>query len=644
MFKSFIIIYATQTGQAKSIAERISDLAVKNKFSVDLHFITDYEDDLTKFNTINKPCVFICSTTGDGEVPEMAVKCYNRLKKQHKTNQNFDLSKFKYALLGLGDTNYTQFCNGPKLFHKVFQSLGANCFYGPRWADDGTGLENEVEPFINDLWTALDKEIGHENLITDLGRLQLTTERDTPLSSIELTIPQLTDQQVQLEFEVESDGKEVDENEFLNKIFNNNLFEAVLTSKKVLTSDDAVKKCYQLKFKQSKVENNIKFKYEPGHSLDIPCPNDEKELKILFKCLNLTDSDVKRSLKLKLTDLKTKKSNLLTLCKLNETGFKYNLYNLFKYYFDIRSNTLKKALIRMLAESCSDDYDKRCLLELCSQEGTHLYTDAVKQSSLSLCDLLIKYSSCKPKIDYLIQFLQPLQPRSYTLASYNSTDDMEIAFNLVKFDSTQLRTYERDGIATGYLSKLELNENFYFLKRTLQNFVLPDDCFTKPIIMIGPGTGITPFISFLRYKLASKVDEDISKWYLYYGCRDPKKDFLYKNEILGDFKGLLKKFFVSFSRLNHDDDNECVEELTKNGYFKNEFKYVQDALKFSCSEICDLILNQNAYVYVCGDARNMSKDVFACLSDCLKNAKDFDSNKYLIEMMSSKRYRQDIWN
>ena len=640
MEKNFLILYASQTGQAKSIGERICNLASKNNFSSDLQCIADYEEDVNRLNQINKPCVFICSTTGDGEVPESAIKIYTRLKKQQKVDKTFSLSNFAYALLGLGDTNYTQFCNGPKLFHKCFQSLNARCFNGPRWADDGTGLENEVEPFINDLWDALNKELdGKVPLDKLIGRLDINEKRDTPLSSIQLTIPQLTDQQCQLEFEDDCCDNSRKQRIFIS---NSNILEAVLTNKSVLTSDDAVKKCYQLRFKQLiEVEDTVKFSYEPGHSIDIPCPNDDNELRILYKCLNLTESDVKKAVKVKIIDTKTKKSNLSTLLKLNDDGKKYNLNDLFKFYFDIRSNTLKKALIRMLAESCSDDYDKRCLLELCSQEGTHLYTELVKQNSASLCDLLIKYASCKPKIDYLIQFLQPLQPRSYTLASCmpldaSESNEMEICFNLVKFDSTQSRSYERDGIATGYLSKLSLNEKFYFLKRTLQNFTLNssnsnnnnNEALTRPIIMIGPGTGITPFISFIRYKLLLK--NTTSEWYLFYGCRHPDKDFLYKKELLGEYKTSLKQLFVSYSRLNEEN---------------NEFKYVQDALKSNSKELSDLILNKNAFVYVCGDARNMSKDVFACLTNCLNNGDpSFDSNKYLIEMMSSKRYRQDIWS
>ena len=66
------------------------------------------------------------------------------------------LSSLWFAQLGLGDTNYNEFCAAPKALHRRLTELGANCFYGPAWADDGTGLEVVVEPWLDGLWEAVD--------------------------------------------------------------------------------------------------------------------------------------------------------------------------------------------------------------------------------------------------------------------------------------------------------------------------------------------------------------------------------------------------------------------------------------------------------------------------------------------------------
>jgi len=138
------IVYISQTGQAQAIAESIFDLTAQNNFEAKLFCIKDYEK-IYSLSDETSPIVFICSTTGDGDLPETAFKFWNKLKRLNE-DSGF-LKKMKYALLGLGDTNYTTFCGGPKQLHKKFQELGAECFYGPFWADDGTGLDLEVEPF-----------------------------------------------------------------------------------------------------------------------------------------------------------------------------------------------------------------------------------------------------------------------------------------------------------------------------------------------------------------------------------------------------------------------------------------------------------------------------------------------------------------
>ena len=70
------------------------------------------------------------------------------------------LNQLQYTVLGLGDTNYNQFCNGPKNLHRRLKELGACLFYQPGWADDGTGLELVVEPWIEGLWTAIEAMPG----------------------------------------------------------------------------------------------------------------------------------------------------------------------------------------------------------------------------------------------------------------------------------------------------------------------------------------------------------------------------------------------------------------------------------------------------------------------------------------------------
>ena len=70
--------------------------------------------------------VLVCSTTGDGDAPDNASRMWRRLR--NKKHGPTHLSHLKYAVLGLGDTNYSQFCFMGKALHSRLGELGATAF------------------------------------------------------------------------------------------------------------------------------------------------------------------------------------------------------------------------------------------------------------------------------------------------------------------------------------------------------------------------------------------------------------------------------------------------------------------------------------------------------------------------------------
>lgn len=94
-------------------------------------------------------------STGDGDPPENAARFWRKIRSKDLTEDY--LSHTRYALLGLGDTNYTTFLGFPKGVNKQLQKLGAKEFLSPGWADDAVGLEIVVDPWIEDLMSAIQK-------------------------------------------------------------------------------------------------------------------------------------------------------------------------------------------------------------------------------------------------------------------------------------------------------------------------------------------------------------------------------------------------------------------------------------------------------------------------------------------------------
>ncbi|TRY69277.1 hypothetical protein TCAL_12164 [Tigriopus californicus] len=199
----FLLIFGSVTGKAESIAELIAEEAAKRGFAPDLQCMDGVGKayDLSK----EKVVLIVSSTTGDGDQPENAERLWRKIKKRSVPSDY--LAHLRFTILGLGDSNYTQFCNGPKTIHSRFLDLGAKTFYEPDWADDGVGLELVVEPWIENLWSALEKvldikakqiESSVKGLIPKSEKSIATTTLDqssapVKTKSMALTLSQLSD-------------------------------------------------------------------------------------------------------------------------------------------------------------------------------------------------------------------------------------------------------------------------------------------------------------------------------------------------------------------------------------------------------------------------------------------------------------------
>jgi len=246
---------------------------------------------------------------------------------------------------------------------------------------------------------------------------------------------------------------------------------------------------------------------------------------------------------------------------------------------------------------------------------------SISEERLGLLDLLKKYPS---NVDFekIIGILTPQAPRLYSVSSSpngHGTTEIHVTVSKNRFTT---ENDEKIGVCSEYLSELDLNQTVEFYIQKAKHFKLPDE--NKDIIMIGPGTGIAPFRSFITERDA--VGATGKNW-LFFGEQHFISDFLYQTEIQSFLQtGSITNLDLAFSR----DQYKKV--------------YVQDRLKEKSTEIFEWLEN-GAHLYVCGTRDPMYHDVENTLLEILEdNGKTREqARQYLDELEEEERFAKDVY-
>ena len=221
--------------------------------------------------------------------------------------------------------------------------------------------------------------------------------------------------------------------------------------------------------------------------------------------------------------------------------------------------------------------------------------------------------------------LGPLNPRLYSIASSMKKVGGEVHLTVGKVDF-QREGRVRKGVASTMLSdRLASGDTCrVFVQPNHGGFTVPADP-SAPMIMVGPGTGIAPFVAFLQEREAAKSSGD--NW-LFFGDQHAATDFLYE-EMLKDYEatGLLNRLDIAFSR---DGDDKV---------------YVQDRMRENAAELWRWI-QRGACLFVCGDAKRMANDVNEALIEIISQEADMsaeDAKKFVAKLQADKRYVRDVY-
>lgn len=247
----------------------------------------------------------------------------------------------------------------------------------------------------------------------------------------------------------------------------------------------------------------------------------------------------------------------------------------------------------------------------------------IPETRIGLLDLLKIYPvRDTTQFHDVISVLEPTAPRLYSISSSPEAHSGEIHLTVSR-DCFSVNGENKFGLCSDLLSQLQPDQTFDFYIHKNSQFRLPEP--EKDIIMVGPGTGIAPFRSFLAQRDATGAG---GKNWLFFGDQHFTTDFLYQTELQNWLQtGVLTKLNTAFSR----DQQQKI--------------YVQHRMQREGAELYRW-LESGAHVYVCGAKDPMSIDVENTLLEIIaKQGKrtTTQAEAYLGELVEAGRYVKDVY-
>lgn len=537
------VLSASQTGNAKGVADKLAERLQAEGVKVTRTALKDYK---AKNIAAEKVVLLVTSTQGEGEPPEEGVLLLKLLngKKAPK------LDGLQFAVLGLGDSSYPNFCQAGKDFDRRFGELGGERLLARVDAD--LDFKAAADKWLEDVVALIkEKNAAASQAVVPAA----STAEPTPVRG---------------------------ESEYSKE----NPFPATLMTNQRITDRSAEKDVRHLELDLSGSD----LTYQAGDVLGVWFENDPALVAETVEALGLKgDEEV------------TVDGRLFTLAEALRTKL------------ELTQNT--PAFVKGYAESA-----KNKKLNAIVKDSEKLQNFVQKTP---LVDVLHEFPATVTP-EAFVELLRPLTPRLYSISSSPAEvgEEVHLSVGVVRFE---YNGKARAGGASSYLVDRVEEDGLVrvFVERN-DNFRLPQDN-TKPIIMIGSGTGIAPFRAFVQQRAA---DEAEGKNWLIFGNQHFALDFLYQTEWQQFAKdGFLHKYDFAWSR----DQKQKI--------------YVQDKMREQSAEFWQW-LQEGAYVYVCGDAARMAKDVDKALLEIIAEQGGLsaeEAEEYLDGLREDKRYQRDVY-
>ncbi|SJL07695.1 probable NADPH--cytochrome P450 reductase [Armillaria ostoyae] len=666
--KRLVIFYGSQTGTAEEYAIRLAKEA-KAKFGLTSLVCDPEEYDFETLDSLPEgtAAIFVMASYGEGEPTDNAVTLLQNLNEDsfEFSQGSHRLENLKYVLFGLGNKTYEHYNLVARQVDQYLTGMGATRIGERGEGDDDKSMEEDYLEWKDGMWEAFAKALGVEEGqggdSADFAVSELASHPEEKVYLGELSARALT----------KTKGIHDAKNPYAAPI-------AVARELFSLTGD---RNCVH-------VELNIEgsgITYQHGDHVGVWPTNAEIEVDRLLCALGLYD----------------KRDTVIGIESLDPALAKVpfpvptTYATVLRHYIDI-SAMAGRQILGSFSKFAPTPEAEAFLKEVNSNKET--YADVVGKGCLKVGEILqtaagnditaipsaSNTSVWNIPFDLIVSSIPRLQPRYYSISSspkiYPNSIHVTCVTLKYKSEGDKVPTRWVYGVGSNFLLNLKYaanGETVPMISNTgIANTALPTYAIhgprgayrqetiykspihvrrstfrlptnpKSPVIMIGPGTGVAPFRGFVQERVAlarrtleKNGPDALADWgriTLFYGCRNSTEDFLYKEEWPQYQEELKGKFTLhcSFSREKYRPDGSKI--------------YVQDLIWEDRQNIADSIIAGKGYVYICGEAKNMSKAVEEVLAKILGEAKggsaEVEGTAEVKMLKERSRLLLDVWS
>ncbi|KAJ5778075.1 hypothetical protein N7520_001321 [Penicillium odoratum] len=616
--KNVVVFWGSQSGTAEGFANRLArEISIRwgqGCMSADL---SDYDPVTVSEIPNTKLAIFIVSTYGEGDPADNTAEFWSWITKA----SDVSLANLQYTAFGLGNTNYKFYNKVIDVIVEGLEKFGAKALMPVGKANDAEGAtEEDFMTWKDSLFAVFKDKLGFKEVESKYVP-SLKVEEDESLEPIDLHHGEPNDQ-------IDA-PKGAAQSSPVRSL-------SITSSRELFTSSD--RNCIHMDVDLS---NQPELTYKTGDHLAIWPANPDSEVERLLDTLGISSHrDI--PVIIRPVDPATK----ITLPTPTST------IALLRYYLEICA-PVNRDNVRDLAQFAPTSQAKTYLTQL--GQDKDYYAGIINRTHLNLGRLLQLACPDQPwtniPLSYLVETIPHIRPRYYSISSSSVVSPRKpsitaiVSTNPLPENPTELV----HGITSNYLlaisrnaqsqphphgltyhlngpsNALEGGKIFAHIRRS--KFKLPITAKT-PLIMVGAGTGLAPFRAFLSERCqVQKIGKEIGPMLLFFGCRDPDEDFIYRDELAEMQSTLGEKLRVvtAFSR-------------------QTPRRYVQDRVSELGADVVQFI-DDGASFYICGRA-GMAREVEKVVGASMQEAKGWsgdEASNWSKAVKKKNKWQEDVW-